>query len=67
MADVVLDLTRKQIAGERVVWTVRKGRQDRGPRIEGQAEAVFRGERIVSVRLGPAGPPAGFPHAGTSG
>jgi NTE family protein len=47
-ADIRVDLTRKQIARDRVAWTVR------GPDTCGRAEARFRDGRITSLRLGAA-------------
>ena len=46
-----IDLTRKQIAGERAVWTLRL--RDR-PGSLGQAEVGFRDGRVAELRLGPA-------------
>jgi NTE family protein len=45
-ADIRVDLTRKQIARDRVAWTVR------APDVCGRAEARFRDGRITSLRLG---------------
>jgi NTE family protein len=62
MVDIALDLTRKQIAKDRVTWSVgvrRSGGSQRGPRVEGRAEAAFRGDTILSLRLGPAAPTSG--------
>jgi NTE family protein len=53
--EVRVDLTRKQIAQNGVAWRVRKpagdGLEDR---VEGVAEAVFRGGEIESLHLGAA-------------
>jgi NTE family protein len=49
-----IDLTRKQIAGERAVWTLRL--RDR-PDAFGQVEVGFRDGRVAELRLGPAAPP----------
>ena len=53
--EVRVDLTRKQIAHNGVAWRVRKPAGD-GPedRVEGVAEAVFRGGEIESLHLGAA-------------
>jgi NTE family protein len=59
MSDIAVDLTRKQISGEQVAWTVRMSGDDGDPRVQGRAEAVFRGDRICFLRLGPAALPAG--------
>jgi len=47
---LTLDLTRKQIARDRVTWTVRAGGP--GERVAGRAEATFRSGRVVAVTLG---------------
>jgi hypothetical protein len=44
-----MDLTRKQLARERVTWTVRAADADEAA--PGRAEAEFRDGRIVSLRL----------------
>ncbi len=51
--EVRLDLTKKQVAHNGVAWTVTTPAGD-GPanRVEGVAEAVFRGQQIKSLRLG---------------
>ena len=53
--EVRVDLTRKQIAQNGMSWKVRKPASD-GPadRVEGVAEAVFRGGEITSLHLGTA-------------
>ena len=53
--EVRVDLTKKQVAHDGVAWTVRAPAGD-GPadRTEGVVEAVFRGEKIESLRLGTA-------------
>jgi NTE family protein len=53
--EVRVDLTRKQIAQNGVTWRVRTpAGVDREDRVEGVAEAVFRGGKIESLRLGAA-------------
>ena len=52
--DVSIDITRKQVTGNRTTWTVRTGSGDTAAR--GCAEAEFRDNRIVRLRLGSAGP-----------
>lgn len=57
---VRLDLTRKQVAGEAVTWTVRvaprySGGAQPGP-AEGTAEAVFEGERVKTLTFSPSPP-----------
>ncbi|HEX2375139.1 MAG TPA: patatin-like phospholipase family protein [Actinomycetota bacterium] len=51
-ADLRVDLTRKQVARNRVTWTVRADRGDPGERVQGRAEAEFREGRITTLRLG---------------
>ena len=48
---VTIDLSRKQIAGDTVTWTVRFNR-GRGPRVDGPAQAVFAGNAVVTLHLG---------------
>ena len=50
---VQVDLTRKQVAEDRVTWQVRsKAGQGDGERLIGQAEARFEAGKITSFRLG---------------
>jgi NTE family protein len=52
-AGVHVDPTRKQIARDRVTWTVRAYRgDDPNDRIEGRAEAELRDGRVTAFRLG---------------
>jgi NTE family protein len=55
-AGVRMDLTRKLVARERVTWTLRTRGNGAGPDLHGQAEAEFRGGKVVSLRLGPLPP-----------
>jgi NTE family protein len=48
--DVQVDLTRKQIAGDRVTWTVRTTDRS-GARTSGLVEARFAGGKVTSVRV----------------
>ena len=50
--DVRVDLTKKQVARNRVAWTVRPRRDDPENRVEGVAEAEFRDGKIIALRLG---------------
>jgi NTE family protein len=51
--EVRVDPTRKQIAQNGVTWTVRAPARDGlANRVEGVAEAVFRGGKLESLRLG---------------
>ncbi len=52
--DVTVDLNHKQIAGNRVTWTVRVQGRDRKAPAQGVAQAVFRDRRVISFRLGRA-------------
>jgi NTE family protein len=51
-ADVHVDPTRKQVAHDRVTWTVRAYRDDPANQVQGRAEAEFRTGRITAFRLG---------------
>jgi NTE family protein len=51
-ADLHVDPTRKQVARDRVAWTVRAYRDDPAERVQGRAEAEFRAGRITTLRLG---------------
>jgi hypothetical protein len=51
--EVGVDLTKKQVARDRVAWTVRVLTDDEhATRVEGVAEAEFRGREIKALRLG---------------
>ena len=52
--EVSIDITRKQVTGDWTAWSLRNGSGDTGSR--GRAEAEFRDNRIVRLRLGSAGP-----------
>src|SRR5215471_123132 len=52
-AGVRVDLTHKQVARERVTWTIRTRDDHPGTDLYGQAEAEFRGGKVTSLRLGP--------------
>ncbi len=58
--DVTLDLNHKQIAGNRVTWTVRVGDRERSPRARGVAQAVFQDRQVSRLRLGGADGAAGL-------
>jgi NTE family protein len=51
-ADLHVDPTRKQVARDRVAWTVRAYRDDPAERVQGRAEAEFRAGRITTLRVG---------------
>jgi NTE family protein len=50
--DLQVDPTRKQVAGQRVTWTVRTHRDGPAERVRGHAEAELRDGKVVSLRLG---------------
>jgi NTE family protein len=50
--DLHLDPTRKQVAGDRVSWTVRAYRDDPAEPVQGRAEAELRDGKVVTLRLG---------------
>ncbi len=49
--ELTVDLTRKQVARDKVAWTVRFQR-DHGIRVQGPAEAVFDGQQVATLRFG---------------
>jgi NTE family protein len=55
---MTVDATRKQVARDRVTWTVRTaadaGAEDAGRRVRGRVEARFSAGRITSLRIGGA-------------
>jgi len=55
-AGVRVDLTHKQVARERVTWTLRTRNDRFGIDLSGQAEAEFQDGRVTSLRLGPLPP-----------
>jgi NTE family protein len=50
-ADLHIDPTRKQVARDRVTWTVQTYRDDPAERVQGRAEAEFRAGKITAFRL----------------
>jgi NTE family protein len=50
--DLHVDPTRKQVARDRVTWTVRAYRDDQAERVQGRAEAEFRDGKVAALRLG---------------
>ena len=48
----IIDPTRKQVARDRVTWTVRAYRDGPAAPVKGRAEAEFRAGRITALRLG---------------
>jgi NTE family protein len=51
-ADLHIDPTRKQVARDRVTWTVRAHRDGPAAPVKGRAEARFQAGSITSLRLG---------------
>jgi NTE family protein len=51
-AGLHVDPTRKQVARDRVTWTVRTYRDDPADRVQGRAQAELRDGRVTSFRLG---------------
>jgi NTE family protein len=49
--DVAIDVTRKQVAGERVTWSARWRPGGSAVPLRGEIEATFRGERVADLRL----------------
>jgi NTE family protein len=50
--DLHVDLTRAQVARDRVTWTVRTYRDDPAARVQGQAEAAFAAGQVITLQLG---------------
>jgi len=48
---VQVDLTRKQVATDKVTWQVRSTTDD-GERLRGQVEARFTAGKVARIRLG---------------
>ena len=51
-AGLHVDPTRKQVARDRVAWTVRAARDGNSPPVLGRAEAEFRAGRVTALHLG---------------
>jgi NTE family protein len=49
-----IDVTRKQIAGERITWSARWQPRDSPAPVRGTIEATLDGDRVAVLRLGPA-------------
>ncbi len=50
-AATAIDVTRKQVAGERVTWSARWHPRDAPAPVRGVIEVVFDGDRVTSLRL----------------
>jgi len=48
---VTLDVTRKQIAGQRITWSARWQPRDAPAPVRGAIEATFDGDRVTALRL----------------
>jgi NTE family protein len=53
---IVIDATKKQVARDRVVWTLKAQSGSTRSRAEGQAEITLGAGKITSLRLGPSAP-----------
>jgi NTE family protein len=53
---ILVDATKKQVARDHVVWTVKVQSRGPGARAQGKAEITLRGGKIASLRLGPTTP-----------
>lgn len=53
---IVIDATKKQVARDRVVWTLKARSGSTRSRAEGQAEITLGAGKITSLRLGPSAP-----------
>jgi NTE family protein len=51
-ASLRIDPTRKQVAGDRVTWTVRAHRDGDPAAVQGRAEAELRAGKVTALRLG---------------
>ncbi|MBV9002145.1 MAG: patatin-like phospholipase family protein [Solirubrobacterales bacterium] len=56
LSSAIIDLTRKQVARERVTWTVKTSAPSSGAHRQGRAEIALTAGRITSLRLGPRTP-----------
>lgn len=54
---ITVDATRKQVAGERVVWTLRTRSPSTGSRAQGQAEVTLGAGKVTTLRLGAGASP----------
>jgi len=58
LGNIAMDATKKQVAGDSVVWTVRKHTRRAGSRERGEAAITLRAGKVTSLRLGPSPPRA---------
>ena len=54
LSNATIDLTRKQVARDRVAWTVKTVSDGTGARLRGRVEIALTARRITSLKLGPA-------------
>ncbi|MBV9197828.1 MAG: patatin-like phospholipase family protein [Solirubrobacterales bacterium] len=53
LSSAIIDLTRKQVARDRVAWTVKTSATGSGAHTRGRAEVALTAGRITSLKLGP--------------
>ncbi|MBV8945506.1 MAG: patatin-like phospholipase family protein [Solirubrobacterales bacterium] len=56
LSNAIIDLTRKQVARDRVIWTVKTCAKSSGAPTRGRAEIALTAGRITSLTLGPSSP-----------
>lgn len=56
LESATIDLTRKQVAQDRITWTMKTASKRSGARERGQAEITLTAGRITSLTLGPSTP-----------
>jgi NTE family protein len=57
--DITIDVTHKQVAGDRVTWSARWHPRGSAERVQGEVSATFRDEQITALTLSAVGGPAG--------
>jgi NTE family protein len=57
LSAIVVDATKKQVARDRVAWTVKARSSGAGATAGGRAQISLRDSKIASLRLGPGTPP----------
>ena len=56
LSTATIDLTRKQVAQDRITWTMKTASRPSGTRERGRAEITLTAGRITSLTLGPSTP-----------
>jgi len=56
LSTATIDLTRKQVAQDRITWTMKTASTSTGARRRGRAEITLTAGRITSLTLGPSTP-----------